>query len=84
MHCPGHQKGNSPEAKGNGLADEMARHATLGPQLLTVTVLTESGKNIKTLNWEYDNEDLDLVQKLGADYDHPAIDGSTKERLSYL
>lgn len=46
------------------MADETARQATLGPQLLTVT-----GKAPKTPAWDYDKEDLDLIQKLGADYD---------------
>ena len=30
IHCPGHQKGNTPIAQGNHLADETAKRAALG------------------------------------------------------
>lgn len=69
MHCPGHHKGNSPEAKGNHLANETARQAALGPQLLTVTILSETDRNTQIPDWDYGKEDLDIIQKLGADYD---------------
>lgn len=69
MHCPGHQKGNSSKAKGNHMANETARQAALGPKLLMVTILSETGKAPKSPTWDYDKEDLDLIQKLGADYD---------------
>ncbi|XP_045855713.1 protein NYNRIN-like [Meles meles] len=50
MHCPGHQKGDTPEARGNRLADATAKQAALGPQLLT-----KIGANYNSaLNrWEY-------------------------------
>ncbi|XP_040599337.1 uncharacterized protein LOC121139542 [Mesocricetus auratus] len=68
VHCPAHQRGDSAEAKGNRLADETAKQAAVGPQLLTVTILTEPGRT-QLMNWEYSTEDLDLIQKLGVDYD---------------
>lgn len=68
MHCPGHQKGDSPEAKGNRLADETARRAALGPQLLTVTILTGTEENSETPIWSYEKTDLDIIQRLGANY----------------
>lgn len=69
VQCPGHQKGNSQEAKGNRLADETTRQAILGPQLLTVTILSETEKKTQIPDWDYKEKDLDIVQKLGADYD---------------
>lgn len=36
IHCPGHQKGQSPEARGNRLADISARKATEKGQILTL------------------------------------------------
>lgn len=36
IHCPGHQKGNDPVARGNRMADEEAKKAALGPQILPV------------------------------------------------
>ena len=68
MHCPGHQKGDNSEARGNRLADEMATQASLGPQLLTMTILSE-GKIAQAPDWDYEEADLDIVQKLGATYD---------------
>lgn len=72
MHCPGHQKGNSPEAKGNRLADEAARWAALGPQLLTVTILTGTEETNDAPIWNYEETDLDIMQRLGANY-NPAL-----------
>lgn len=72
MHCPGHQKGNSPEAKGNRLADEAARRAALGPQLLTVTILTGTEETNDAPIWNYEETDLDIMQRLGANY-NPAL-----------
>lgn len=71
IHCPGHQKGETEIAKGNRLADETAKQAALDPQLLSVTVLTEQEGPEKDLDSiDYADKDLDIVQKLGADYDH--------------
>ncbi|XP_047402925.1 uncharacterized protein LOC124980911 [Sciurus carolinensis] len=71
IHCPGHQKGDHLEAKGNRLADETARNAALGPQLLVTTLLPQ--KATKTSidpdeQWVYEDKDLDIVQNLGANY----------------
>ncbi|XP_045852807.1 protein NYNRIN-like [Meles meles] len=68
MHCPGHQKGDTPEARGNRLADATAKQAALGPQLLTVTILTEIGEPDETPIWNYEEADLDFIQKIGANY----------------
>ncbi|MEJ1279329.1 hypothetical protein NN561_010260 [Cricetulus griseus] len=44
IHCPGHQKGDDPVAKGNRMADEEARKAALGPQILSLkTPVPENG-----------------------------------------
>lgn len=36
IHFPGHQKGNDLVARGNWMAEEEARKAALGPQILSV------------------------------------------------
>lgn len=41
MHCPGHQKGQSPEARENRLANTSARKAAEGEQVLTLTSTDE-------------------------------------------
>lgn len=52
------------------MADETAKQAALGLQLLTVTILAESEPAIQNLDQdsEYEDSDLDIIQKLGADY----------------
>nr|3P1G_A Chain A, Xenotropic Murine Leukemia Virus-Related Virus (XMRV) RNase H Domain [Xenotropic MuLV-related virus] len=39
IHCPGHQKGNSAEARGNRMADQAAREAAMKAVLETSTLL---------------------------------------------
>ena len=48
IHCPGHQKGNTPIAQGNRLADETAKRAALGPQILTVSCRSASKEKLYT------------------------------------
>lgn len=96
LHCPELQKGETKIAKGNRLADEVAKRATLGHQLLIATLLTDWGDSKESLNsLDYTDKDLDIVQKLGADYDHKRqrwmFQGKTvmpmhvaKELVSYL
>lgn len=64
MHCPGHQKEDHAEARGNQRADEAAREAALGPQILPIV----SEPVQSTVDWAYDKEDIHLLQKLGAEY----------------
>lgn len=65
MHCPGHQKGQNPEARGNRLADTSAREAAEGGQVLT---LTSTDDNERISPWPYDQEDINLLKKMGAIY----------------
>lgn len=68
ISCPGHQRGETEIIKGNRLAEETAKQAALGPQLLTVTVLTEQeGLKRDMDSIDYTDEDLNTVQKLGAE-----------------
>lgn len=70
IHCPGHQKGDSPEAKGNRMADQAARRAALltpagGSQALTLTLdSTQLSRPV-----QYTQEDLNLLQNMGATHD---------------
>ena len=41
IHCPGHQKGNSAEARGNRMADQAAREAAIRTSPETSTLLIE-------------------------------------------
>ena len=56
-----------PIAQGNRLADETAKRAALGPQILTVSCGSASNKKDSIL--AYNDVDLDIIQNLGADYD---------------
>ncbi|XP_077902288.1 uncharacterized protein LOC144377042 [Ictidomys tridecemlineatus] len=71
MHCPGHQKKDTPEAKGNRLADETAKKAALGPQLLIMTLLPQQVDPPHANHeeqWVYEDKDLNVIQRLGATY----------------
>lgn len=67
IHCPGHQKGNSPIAKGNRMADEAASAAALGQEIMCI----DSTRNAppKEPLFLYTDQDLDEVQKLNANFD---------------
>ena len=69
IHCPGHQKGDSPQAKGNRLADDTAKKAATETQSSLTILPTELIEGPKRPPWEYDDSDLDLVQKLEAHYE---------------
>ncbi|ERE61898.1 ankyrin repeat domain-containing protein 18A-like protein [Cricetulus griseus] len=68
IHCPGHQKGNDPVARGNLMADEEARKADLGPQVLSL----KTSDPTLCQGFEYTDCDLETVQSLGANYDQEA------------
>lgn len=91
IHCPGHQKGNDPVARGNRMADEEARKAALGPQVLSL----KTSDPTSCQGFEYTDSDLETVQNLGANYDQEANvwryqgkillpQGAAKELLSQL
>ncbi|XP_029417571.1 uncharacterized protein LOC115070225 [Nannospalax galili] len=64
MHCPGHQKGNQPEAKGNRLADQTAREAAMKSQVLTTRIVPEQKRDEAIRS--YSQEDRELLKKMGA------------------
>ncbi|XP_071466099.1 uncharacterized protein [Marmota flaviventris] len=71
IHCPSHHKGDTPEARGNRLADETAKKAALGPQLLIMTLLPKRAdpqRDDHEEQWVYKDQDLSVIQKLGATY----------------
>lgn len=58
-HCPGHQKGDSPVARGNNMADEAAREAARqAPFILAVQTVPSRKKG-----HEYTAEDLTLIHQ---------------------
>ncbi|XP_038956440.2 protein NYNRIN-like [Rattus norvegicus] len=65
IHCPGHQKGQSPEARENRLADASARKAAEKGQILT---LVSADDHEQVSPWPYDSEDINLLKKMGAVY----------------
>ena len=71
MHCLGHQKGHSPEAKGNRLADAAAKEAALKTistsRAFPLTDLGDTQPSRCPL--PYSQEDIDLLKKMGATYD---------------
>lgn len=70
IHCPGHQKGENPEARGNRMADKAAREAAMrtpvsNSQALTLTPdLTQPSHPV-----QYTREDTDLLKTIGASHD---------------
>lgn len=68
IHCPGHQRGDDPVARGNRMADEAARAAALGQQVLPLKT-TEPTQELKEPPFLYSDQDLDTIQRLGAEYD---------------
>ena len=83
MHCPGHQKGHSPEATGNRLADAAAKKVALEAvstsQVLPLTILKDLGPS-RHLPL-YSQEDINLLKKMGASYNskeqHWVFEGKT-------
>lgn len=64
--------------QGNHLADETAKIAALGPQILTVSFESTSKKD--DLSSPTYDMDLDIIQKLGEDYDKTCNNGNTRAR----
>ena len=70
MHCPGHQKGQSPEAKGNRLADNTAREIAMkSTKTFQAFPLMNPEKAQASSSLPYSKEDIDLLKKMGATYD---------------
>ncbi|XP_060042433.1 uncharacterized protein LOC132536978 [Erinaceus europaeus] len=62
IHCPGHQKGEDPMAKGNQAANQVAREAAKEKSVL---VLQGPGTRELPPQPEYDEEDLQWIQAQG-------------------
>ena len=83
IHCPGHQKGDAPEARGNRLADTAAREAAKGltsmaSQAFPLQPEAEASPETPSHGlFRYTKEDTDLLKTLGASFDF------TKGRWDY-
>ncbi|XP_029424958.1 uncharacterized protein LOC103743387 [Nannospalax galili] len=64
MHCPGHQKGNHPEARGSRLADQTAKDIASKSQVLTMQMDPERQR--REAIRDYTPEDRELLEKIGA------------------
>ncbi|XP_078300540.1 uncharacterized protein LOC144615914 [Panthera onca] len=64
IHCPGHQKPVTPVARGNNLADQVAREAALQVDCALMTTLPDPGSASLPENPAYTKEDLNWIQKL--------------------
>ncbi|XP_063120676.1 uncharacterized protein LOC134479890 [Rattus norvegicus] len=72
IHCPGHQKGHNPEARGNRLADATAREAAMSKQILPLNSPDQpTPPPVGQTSWVYAHEDIELL-KMGAIY-HPQL-----------
>ena len=69
IHCPGHQKGNSAEAKGNQMADQAAREAAMGTDTKASSLLIETSTPYTPDFFHYTETDIKNLQELGATYD---------------
>ncbi|XP_075815228.1 uncharacterized protein LOC142842292 [Microtus pennsylvanicus] len=67
MHCPGHQKGNNPEARGNRLADETAKQ--VAQETTSTAFPIQKGTERARDPLKYDERDLELLTRLGASHD---------------
>jgi ribonuclease HI/transposase InsO family protein len=82
IHCPGHQKGHSPEARGNRLADATARKIALEKSLFQVLSLTtDNAKPVPQRLLAYSKEDIDLLKDMGAKYDPEKEHWTFKNKL---
>ncbi|XP_032745407.1 uncharacterized protein LOC116888229 [Rattus rattus] len=73
IHCPGHQKGHNPEARGNRLADATAREAAMSKQILALNSPDQpTPPPVGQTSWVYAHEDIELLEKMGAIY-HPQL-----------
>ena len=69
IHCPGHQKGNSAEARGNRMADQAAREAAMREITETSTLLIEDSSPYTPSYFHYTETDRKDLLRLGAVYD---------------
>lgn len=70
MHCPGHQKGQSPEAKGNRLADNTAREIAMkSTKTFQAFPLTNPEEAQASSLLPYSKENIDLLKEMGATHD---------------
>lgn len=69
IHCPGHQKGEDPVAKGNRMADVMAKTVALKEPVLTVYSPETSPTSPDQGGWTYSDKDVSAIQRLGGRYD---------------
>ena len=69
IHCPGHQRGNSAEARGNRMADQAAREAALRTDIETSTLLLETSAPYTSSFFHYTETDKRDLDTLGAAYD---------------
>lgn len=76
IHCPANQKGQSKVARGNGMADQMAKEAAQGAMILDATESTDCAGATNTKPC-CTAEDHQLMDRLGF---QPSSDG--KERYS--
>ena len=68
IHCPGHQKGDDPVARGNRFTDLTAKQAALGtPAETQAFPLEDQKRKIEPLH--YSPEDQELAKKMGASWD---------------
>ncbi|XP_035308764.1 uncharacterized protein LOC113832398 [Cricetulus griseus] len=65
IHCPGHQKGDSLEARGNRRADLAAREAALTTDTTSLLAL-EPTNDRPSPSWDYEQRDIQTLEKLGA------------------
>lgn len=69
IHCPGHQKGGSPEAKGNRMADLAAREAATNFSQALTLIPEQTTTPQPHCPFHYTKGDTDLLEKMGASYD---------------
>lgn len=73
IHCPGHQKGDSPEARGNRMADRAAPEAAthMPPDASQAFPLSPEITDVSSMYcpFHYTKEDTDLLEKMGASYE---------------
>lgn len=66
-HCQGHQKGDSPQARGNRLADETARQVALETSSMVLPI--QPGTETPRDPLQYSDQDLKLLSDMGASLD---------------
>ena len=64
IHCPGHQKPVTPVARGNNLADQVAREVALQVDCALMTALPDPGSASLPESPTYTEEDLNWIQRL--------------------